>query len=229
MSWVLELIKPLTVSCFGEGRWSFFSQPEITKSPAPWTSWALRSCDEAARYFAIVERENSNQISAHVPSEVTVLVEKTSVQQGNVLWRTQLSAVMFGFYTGEFQVNSVWHWSQNRIVTVVFCVICHSFAHKDNKLESKQRKGDAAWNRQNLTSISNSHKHVTSALTCDQYFFSSDCSLIQRWITDSTTPSLGISPFGFASQSPSAAVANLETPKRNSRLQTNSPTGHVVM
>lgn len=46
---------------------------------------------------------------------------------------------MFGYYTVEFQNNSVWHWSQNRIVTIVFCVICHSFADKDNSIASHSK------------------------------------------------------------------------------------------
>lgn len=213
MFWVLELIKPLTVYCFGNGRWSFFSQPEIIQSPTPWTSWALCSCDEATRYLRHCwERKLPQNLSSC--AEGTLLVEKTSVQQGNILWRTftghQLSAEMFRNNTDEFQGNSIWHRNQNKIVTVVFCVICHSLAQKDNKSVVHVIAEEGC--RETFMSISNSHKHVTSALTCDQHFFSSDCSLIQRWISDISPPSPGISPSGFAFQSHLLMSQSWKTP-----------------
>lgn len=41
----------------------------------------MRLCDTCA----VVEKENSSEIASHEPSKWTVLVEKTTVQQGNAL------------------------------------------------------------------------------------------------------------------------------------------------
>lgn len=233
MFWVLELIKPLTVYCFGNGRWSFFSQPEIIQSPTPWTSWALCSCDEATRYLRHCwERKLPQNLCSC--AEGTVLVEKTSVQQGNILWRTftghQLSAEMFRYNTDEFQGNSIWHRNQNKIVTVVFCVICHSFAQKDNKsvvhVIAEEGCRTKPWN---------CYVYIKFPQTCN---LSSDVwsAFLFQWLLFDPKVDLRHFPtqswdftLWFCLPIPSADVAKLENPKWDSSLQTNSPTGHFLM